>query len=289
MRQARAAAGFDAADFLHRRAAEGVAERLGDVKRAFPNVATFGGAGLAAEALRGGFGIERLVQVELAPEMAARAAARAPWAQTAVGEGPEALPERDYDLIVDLMTLHVENDPVGALVRRRMALKPDGLLIAALFAGGSLRELRAALAEAEAAEEGGLSPRVAPMAELRDLGGLLQRAGFALPVADLDGVTVRYRDPFRLMRELRAMGEANPLAGRRRGFTRRATLLRAAAIYAESFGDAEGVPATAEIAFLTGWSPGPGQPQPARPGSATHRLAEALGVEERPTGEKARR
>jgi SAM-dependent methyltransferase len=192
------------------------------------------------------------------------------------------------DLIVSTLLLHLANDPVGQLIQMRQALTPDGLMLAALFGGQTLNELRSSLAEAEVECEGGLSPRVAPMAEIRDLGGLLQRTGFALPVADSERLVVTYATPLHLMRELRAMGETNILAARRRRPMRRATLMRACEIYAEHFGAPDGrVRATFEIVFLTGWAPGPGQPKALRPGSATARLADALGTREMSAGEKA--
>jgi len=202
----------------------------------------------------------------------------------------ETLPltEGAFDLVVSTLLLHVANDPVGQLIQMRRALKPDGLMLAALFGGQTLSELRASLAEAEVECEGGLSPRVAPMAEIRDLGGLLQRAGFAMPVADSERLTVTYATPLHLMRELRAMGETNILTARRRQPMRRKTLMRACEIYAEHFGAPDGrVRATFEIVFLTGWAPGPAQPKALRPGSATVRLADALGAEEVSAGEKA--
>jgi SAM-dependent methyltransferase len=275
MRAARAARLWPAGDFLHARAVEGVAERLGDVARAFPRAAVVGaGGGLLPAALAGRPEAAETVALDLAP-MAALCGAQA-------GAEPLALGEARFDLVASSLWLHRCDDPVGQLIQMRRLLRPDGLLIAALFGGRTLHELRAALAEAEAAEEGGLSPRVAPMADVRDLGGLLQRAGFAMPVADVERVEVDYADPFALMRDLRAMGEANAMAGRRRTFTRRATLLRAAAIYAEHFARPDcRVRATFEIVYLTGWSPGPDQPVAKRPGSATARLADALGTVER--------
>jgi len=213
----------------------------------------------------------------------------APWAEARLMQG-EALPlaAGEADLVISNLTLHAANDPVGALVQARLALKPDGLLRAARLGGRTLHELRAALAEAEARVEGGLSPRVAPMGELRDLGGLLQRAGFQMPVADVEALSVSYASPLNLMRELRAMGETNVMRERRRTFLRRDTLMEACRVYHESFGTPDGrAPATFEIVYLTGWSPGPGQPVPKRPGSASHRLADALGTVERPAGEKA--
>lgn len=184
-----------------------------------------------------------------------------------------------HDLVIHALGLHWANDPVGQLVQCRRALRPDGLLIAPLFGGQTLQELRAALAEAEAETAGGLSPRVLPMGEIRDLGGLLQRAGLALPVADSFAQRVLYRDLFHLMADLRAMGEGNALAARLRRPTARRLFLRAAEVYAASFAPAGGpIPATFEIVVLTGWAPGPGQPKALRPGSASHSLADALGA-----------
>lgn len=267
------------ADFLLRRAAEGVAERLGDVKRDFTRALVAGtGHGAFAAALPPGIGIAETDAADDRPGVA-----RAPDDAPAIGEG-------GFDLAVSGMVLHRVDDPVGLLTQLRLALKPDGLLLAALFGGRTLHELRAAFAEAEAEVEGGLSPRVAPMGEIRDLGGLLQRAGLAMPVADVDRIDVTYETPFHLMRDLRAMGEANPMTARRRSFTRRATMLRMAEIYAANYPAPGGrVAATFEIVYLTGWSPDASQPQPLRPGSATARLADALGTEEKPAGEKTGR
>lgn len=202
----------------------------------------------------------------------------------AVGDG-EVLPLETgtHDLVVHDLALHWAADPVGQLVQMRHALRPDGLMMATLFGGQTLHELRACLAEAEIAVTGGLSPRVAPMGEIRDLGALLQRAGYALPVADAVPFDVSYATAFDLMRELRFMGEGNALAGRLRRPTRRAVFVRAAEIYAARFAGADGrLRATFEVIVLTGWAPGPGQQKPLRPGSAAFRLADALGAEERP-------
>ncbi len=168
--------------------------------------------------------------------------------------------------------------------------KPDGLFLAALLGGETLTELRQSFAAAESEVEGGVSPRVAPFADLRDLGALLQRAGFALPVTDVDRLTVRYDSAFALMHDLRRMGATNALMARRRTPLKRATLLRMAEIYAQRFADADGrVRATFEIVWLSGWAPHPGQQQPLKPGSAKARLADALGTREISTGEKAGR
>lgn len=186
-----------------------------------------------------------------------------------------------HDLVVHALALHWANDPVGQLVQARRALRPDGLFLGLMFGGQTLHELRAALAQAESEVTGGLSPRVLPMGEIRDLGALVQRAGMALPVADGFTRRVTYRDVFHLMRDLRAMGEGNALAARLRRPTRRAVFLRAAEIYAENFGLPDGrIPATFEIIALTGWAPDDSQPKPLRPGSAVQRLADALGAAE---------
>ena len=192
-----------------------------------------------------------------------------------------ALEPLTHDLVVHAMALHWANDPVGQLIQCRRALRPDGLFLGVSLGGQTLHELRACLAEAEAAITGGLSPRVAPMAELRDMGGLLQRAGFALPVADAAVLNVEYRDAWHLMRDLRAMGETNALAARLRKPTRRAVLERAADIYRDNFATTDGrITATFELIFLTGWAPDESQQKPLRPGSAQQRLADALGTDE---------
>lgn len=192
-----------------------------------------------------------------------------------------ALEPGAHDLVVHAMSLHWANDPVGQLIQCRRALKPDGLFLSISFAGETLNELRACLAESEIALRGGLSPRVAPMADLRDLGGLMQRAGFALPVADLMPVPVRYATLPRLMRDLRGMGEGNALAARDRRFAPRDLFAQAARRYAEAFPDPEGgLRASFEFAVLTGWAPAESQPKPLRPGSAQQRLADALGTPE---------
>jgi hypothetical protein len=186
-----------------------------------------------------------------------------------------------HDLVVHAFSLHSDNDPVGQLVQSRLALVPDGLFIGILFAGQTLHELRASLAQAETEVTSGLSPRVAPMADIRDLGGLLQRAGFALPVADTATLKVTYETPLHLMRDLRGMGETNVMRDRRKVAMRRNLLSRASEIYREAFAVEVGqIVATFEVAFLTGWAPSASQPQPLRPGSARMRLAEALGTDE---------
>jgi SAM-dependent methyltransferase len=288
-RRDRAAVGLGGHDFLFAEAAERLADRLDDVTRKFPRALDLGcHDGTLARVLAGRGGIETLVQCDLAPAMARAAASNGAPTLAADEEALPFAPE-SFDLIVSVLGLHWVNDLPGALIQICRALKPDGLFLGALLGGTTLTELRTTLIEAELAEEGGASPRVAPFAELRDAGGLLQRAGFALPVADADRIAVSYPDALALMRELRAMGESNILQARRRGFTRRATLARAAALYAEKFAEADGrLRASFEIVTLTGWAPHPCQPQALAPGSATTRLAEALETEERSAGDKAR-
>ncbi|HMA71553.1 MAG TPA: methyltransferase domain-containing protein [Xanthobacteraceae bacterium] len=204
----------------------------------------------------------------------------------------EALPFADntLDLAVSALALQAVNDLPGVLAQIRRALKPDGLFLAALLGGDTLIELRQSFAMAESELDGGVSPRVAPFADLRDMGGLLQRAGFALPVTDVDRITARYATPFALLRDLRRMGAANPLVERRRVPLRRATLMRAMEIYAARFADPDGkVRASFDVIWLSGWSPHHSQQQPLRPGSAITRLADALGTTEISTGEKPER
>jgi SAM-dependent methyltransferase len=193
----------------------------------------------------------------------------------------EALPfaPASFDLVVSVLSLHAVNDLPGALIQIRRVLKPDGLFLAALFAGDTLFELREALAQGESEVRGGASPRVAPFADVRDLGGLLQRAGFALPVSDVERTAVRYGSFDTLVRDLRALGETNALAQRSRSFLRRDVLSGALAHYAAAHGEPDGrLRATFDIAYLTGWAPHASQQQPLKPGSARTRLADALDI-----------
>jgi SAM-dependent methyltransferase len=273
-RRDRAAAGFAAYDFLVREAAERLADRLSDVKRRFPLALDLGcHTGILAETLDGRGGIDTLVQCDLSPAMAARAAASG---RPSLAADEEWLPfaPASLDLVLSCLSLHWVNDLPGTLAQIRRVLKPDGLFLAVMLGGRTLGELRGALSAAEIEVEGGLSPRVSPFADVRDLGQLLQRAGFSLPVADADVIRVSYGDPMRLLADLRGMGATNAVAERRRTFTRRATLFAALANYPR---DGERLPATFELLTMTGWAPHPSQPQPLAPGSATHALADALG------------
>lgn len=282
-RRDRYAPGATEHEFLLAYAADDLADRLALIKRRFPLAASLGAYhGLASRTLRRLPTIDLIIDTELSPCLLARC------------DGPrvladdEALPfaAGSLDLVVSALALHFANDLPGVLVQIQRALKPDGLLLASLLGGETLGELRQAFVAAESEIDGGASPRVAPFADVRELGGLLQRAGFALPVADSDTVSVAYPDAFALMRELRGMGAANALVERSRRPLRRATLIRAAEIYAERFARPDGrVVATFEIITLTGWKPHASQQKPLRPGSATARLAEALGTVEKPTGD----
>ena len=186
-----------------------------------------------------------------------------------------------YDVVIHALGLQWANDPVGQIIQCRRALKPDGLFLSASFGGETLHELRSCLGQAEIEMTGGLSPRVAPMGEIRDMGGLLQRAGLALPVADTQKSTIVYRNIWHLMHDLRGMGETNVMGARLRTATRADVLRLAAQIYHDSFADSDGrIPATFEVVTLTGWAPDHSQPKPLRPGSATHRLADFLGTGE---------
>jgi SAM-dependent methyltransferase len=282
----RRAASLGPATFLLDHVADDLADRLAAVLRRFDlalDLGTPGDAVCAALARLGSVG--GIVAMDTVLE------GKAANARCVVAD-EEALPFDDavFDLVVSALSLQFVNDLPGALVQIRRALKPDGLFVAALIGGETLTELRQAFAAAESEIEGGVSPRVAPFADLRELGALLQRAGFALPVTDVDRLTVRYDSGFALMHDLRRMGATSALFDRRRTPLRRATLMRMAEIYAERFADADDrLRATFEIVWLSGWAPHPSQQQPLRPGSAKTRLAEALGTREISAGEKAGR
>jgi NADH dehydrogenase [ubiquinone] 1 alpha subcomplex assembly factor 5 len=275
----RAARHWGEADFLVTEIAERLADRLDDVKRKFPRALDLGCRdGVLARVLNGRGGIETLVRMDSAFSFRPALVAEA-----------EALPFKpeSFDLILSVLDLHHVNDLPGALLQLCRALKPDGLLLAAVFAGETLTELRRAWMEAELAEQGGAGSRVSPFADPRDLGALLQRAGFALPVIDSETIEVSYDTAFKLMRDLRAMGETNVTADRARNFTRRNTLIRAVKTYDAAAGADGRVMARFDIVTLTAWAPHASQQQPLRPGSAKARLADALNTIERPAGDKA--
>lgn len=260
MRRARASAQPEV--FLHRAVVAEVKERLAEVNKSFtaPAIVT---------------GMDRVWDGML------------PGAKLIPDDDVLDLAPEQHDLVIHSLALHWANDPVGQLVQCRRALRPDGLFIAVLFGGQTLHELRTSLAETESRLMNGLSPRVAPMGEIRDLGALLQRAGFALPVADASPITATYASALHLMRDLRAMGETNVVAARDRRTPPRAFFAEMAAHYAAHFPAAAGrVAATFDIVYLTGWAPSETQQKPLRPGSAATRLADALGTSEESAGEK---
>lgn len=259
LRRGRAGPAFAAHDFLHRRALADVVDRLETVTRPFPD-ALFYGAGDVRPHLTPRCGVGRVVLADLSP---------ARTDGLCFDEEASPFAPGSFDLIVSLLTLHATNDPVAALAQARTALKPDGLFIGVLFGEETLRELKAALFAAEAELAGGAGPRVAPFGAVRDLGGLLQRAGFALPVVDVDNVDVTYKNPMRLFADLRGMGETGALKDRPRGLRRDVAAAALARL---------GSPATIrfDLVTLTGWAPHEKQQKPLRPGSASHSLAEAL-------------
>jgi SAM-dependent methyltransferase len=248
------------ATFLLDRVAEEMAERLHAVLREFKSTADVGTPGdQVRNALAGR--LNQPAGVDL-PEQESE---------------PLPLQPASLDLVVSALAFQFVNDLPGVLAQIRRALRPDGLLLAAMIGGDTLTELRQSFAAAEAELEGGVSPRVAPFADLRDIGALLQRAGLALPVTDVDRIIVRYDDAFALMQDLRRMGATNILLERRRTPTRRATMLRMAQIYGERFADADGrIRATFDVIWLSGWAPHESQQQPLKPGSAKAGLAEAV-------------
>jgi NADH dehydrogenase [ubiquinone] 1 alpha subcomplex assembly factor 5 len=281
----RAAPGAESADFLVRHAAEELAGRLAGIKRNFTLAVDVGAHhGVMARLLRER--VDGLAAVSLCGALGFAQACPEPRAVAS----EEALPLKEgaIGLITSVLSLQLVNDLPGALIQIRRALVPDGLFLGALLGGDTLIELRQAFMLAEMETAGGVTPRVFPSADVREMGGLLQRAGFALPVADSEMLIVTYASPLALMRELKAMGAANPLAARSRRPLRRDTLARAAAIYAGRFGEPGGrVRATFEILYLCGWAPHESQQKPLRPGSATARLADALGTKEISAGDKA--
>jgi SAM-dependent methyltransferase len=281
------AAALGPSTFLLDRVAEEIADRLAAVLREFGRAVDLATPTAAVQRVLASS--SKVGSIVVADALAARVAAPG---MLAVAADPEALPFRDasLDLVVSALALQFVNDLPGTLFQIRRALRPDGLFIAALAGGDTLIELRQAFAQAEAEIESGISPRVVPFADLRELGSLLQRAGFALPVTDVDRLTVRYPSALALMHDLRRMGATNPLLDRRRRLLRRATLMRMTEIYAERFADPDSrIRATFEIVYLAGWAPHESQQQPLAPGSARARLADALGTVERSARDKAGR
>lgn len=282
-RRDRAAPGLAGHNFLFEHVAAMLADRLLDITRRFPAALDLGcHDGAMARALNDSGRIDTLVQADLSPALARRAAANG---LPTLACDEELLPfgEGTLDLVLSNLSLHWANDLPGALLQIRRALRPDGLFLAAMLGAGTLAELRAALVEAETELMGGASPRLSPFADLRDAAGLLQRAGFTLPVADAETVTVSYENAFRLFADLRGMGETNAGLNRNPATPPRAFWPTVAARYAERFAESDGrIPASFEVLFLAGWAPHDSQQQPRPRGSATRSLAEALGTVERP-------
>ena len=277
LHRARAAAGLKDHDFLFKETAERLCDRLDDITRSFPLALDLGcRTGQIAKILSERGGVKTLVQCDLAPEMVAQTG---PASNPSLAADEEALPFAigAFDLIISNVTLHWVNDLPGALIQARRALKPDGLFLCSVLGGETLKELRTALADAEIAEEGGLSPRISPMTDIQDLAQLMQRAGFALPVVDTETITVMYSNFMSLMDDLRGMGETNAVIENRKGFMRKKTLAATAERYAYLFeGNDKKVPATFQILTMTGWAPDASQQKPLKPGSATHSLVDAL-------------
>ena len=278
----RAAAAFTDHDFLHREVADRITDRLQDVNRSFDTVLD----------IAGGHGIN------VAPKASVLTATSdisevllhhcRPPGPVVMDEELLPFADNSFDLVISCLGLHWVNDLPGTLIQIRRAMNPDGLFLAAILGGDTLIELRRVFLEAESETTGGTSPRTSPAADVSDVGALLQRAGFSLPVADTDTLTVAYDDMFALMRDLRGMGETNAVITRSKCFLRRDTLIAAAAKYQELYSGSDGrIEATFQIIWLTGWAPADTQQQPLRPGSAGTRLADALGSNERPAGEKA--
>lgn len=285
----RAAESFDAYDFLFMEGAERLCDRLFDINRTFETGLDIGcHGGEVGKILSGSGKIKTLFQTDLSTALSRRA--RTNNGHTTITCDEEFLPFNlaSFDVIASNLNLHWVNDLPGALSQIRLALKSDGLFLGAVLGGDTLHELRNKLAEAEIEIDGGLSPRVSPFADVQDLGALLQRAGFALPVVDTETITVKYTEPFKLLNDLRGMGESNAVIERRRTPLKREILMRAMANYVEEFSDNEGrIPATFQILTMTAWAPAPTQQKPLQPGSAGSRLADALGSDEVSLGEKA--
>lgn len=283
----RAAPNIGQHNFLFDWALENIMERLALVKKDFP-CCVIGGARQSppvTEKLRGQNNIQKLRIMDSAPSLLEKQSSPVLLADD------EWLPFADdtLDLFIQNLGLHSVNDLPGALIQINRALKPDGLFIGAMFGGDTLIELRQVLNQAELVHSNGLSPRIAPFADKQQMGGLMQRAGFALPVIDSDTVTVTYDNMFKLLEDIRGMGESNAITARHKSPLPRAVLMNAAELYQQQFSEADGrIHATFEIIFLLGWAPHDSQQKPQRPGSANKTLADALATEEIKTGETAK-
>ncbi|MGY8937806.1 MAG: methyltransferase domain-containing protein [Alphaproteobacteria bacterium] len=283
-RRDRASVEFHRYDFLFQEIATRLTDRLEDIQRTFPIALDLGcHAGAIANVLPRRSAVDWLAHSDISFRMAKCAAS------TALVADEEALPFADnaFDLVLSNLSLHWVNDLPGALTQIQHVLKPDGLFLATILGGDTLVEFRDCLLSAESEILGGASPRISPMVALGDAAGLLQRAGFALPVADSDTINVTYDNAFKLMADLRGMAEANAIRERTQRFTPRSVFMRAAKLYQDRYSGPEGrINTTFEVIYLHGWSPHDSQQKPLRPGSASQRLADALDTEEQPAGEK---
>jgi len=279
LRRDRAATRAQDFNFLFTETADRLADRLEDTTRNFPRAVDLGcHSGELAQILSASSRVETLHQADISYRYAK--AARDLNGRSSMVADEEFLPfaEGSLDLILSNLSLHWVNDLPGMLLQARRALKSDGLFLASMLGGETLKDLREALMTAEAEEEGGVSPRVSPFVDVKDAGALLQRSGFALPVVDADDITIDYPDALKLMRDLSGMGESNIVAKRSRKFTKRSTLARAAAIYHERHGRPDGrVHAKFQVIYLTGWAPDDSQPKPLRRGSGQVSLVDFLG------------
>ena len=279
----RAAPGYADFNFLFKEVAERLSDRLQDITRTFPVTLDLGcHGGDMATFIPDRSDVQTLINCDLSSSMAALARNNNGAASLASDE--ELLPfnEQTLDLVISNLSLHWVNDLPGALSQICRALKRDGLFLATMLGGETLKELKESFMEAEIEIEGGVSPRLSPYAEIKDVGNLLGRAGFALPVADTETITVSYEDPIKLMSDLRGMGETNANAQRRTTFSRRATILRATEIYTEKFTIKEGrIPATFEIIYLTAWAPDESQQKPLQPGSGQISLSNVFSINNR--------
>jgi SAM-dependent methyltransferase len=280
--------GARACEFLRNAAATELLDRLLSISRSFSTGLELGGAGAFARAWSASPEARAKLGWLATSDLSVALLGDAPGARLAADEARPPFVEASFDLVISPFALHWVDDLPGALIQIRRMLKPDGVLLAAMLGGSTLTELRQSLAAAEVETTGGAGARVSPFADVLDAAQLLQRAGFALPVADRDTLVVSYADPLALMTELRGMGETSALLDRPRRPIGRAMLARALAIYAERFSSPDGrVRATFEFLYLTGWAPHPDQPKAKRPGAASVRLADALGVKEQSAGETA--
>ena len=279
LRRDRAASRASEFNFLFAETADRLADRLEDTTRNFPRAVDLGcHSGELAQILAASSRVETLHQADISYRYAK--VARDLNGRSSMVADEEFLPfaEGSLDLILSNLSLHWVNDLPGMLLQARRALKSDGLFLASMLGGETLKDLREALMTAEAEEEGGVSPRVSPFVDVKDAGALLQRSGFALPVVDADDITIDYPDALKLMRDLSGMGESNIVAKRSKKFTKRSTLARAAAIYHERHGRNDGrVHAKFQVIYLTGWAPDESQPKPLRRGSGQVSLVDFLG------------